>query len=92
MYKNHPPNPAFLATLGGTGAVTGRDESRGLRSGHDAPVSPAGSGAVCQWQTFSTDRSGNGDRCWCPLGTSTARSTRSLQRVDRALARLLLFL
>ena len=34
-------------------------------------VSPAGSGAVCQWQTSSTDRNGSVDRCWCPQGTST---------------------
>ena len=32
------------------------------RRGVQPPVSPAGSGAVCQWQTSSTDRRGSGDQ------------------------------
>ena len=74
--------------------MAAQDESRGLRPRQVALVSPAGSGAVCQWQTFSTDRSGNGDRCWTvPTGHQHRSLTlRSLQWVDRALARFLLFL
>ena len=36
-----------------------------LRPASGMTLSPAGSGAVCQWQTSSTDRRGSGDR---PLG------------------------
>ena len=50
------------------------------RRGVQPPVSPAGSGAVCQWQTSSTDRRGSGDQAlngphWGPgpLGANRQR-------------------
>ena len=33
-----------------------------LRPASGMTLSPAGSGAVCQWQTSSTDRRGSGDQ------------------------------
>ena len=42
-----------------------------LRHASGMTLSPAGSGAVCQWQTSSTDRRGSGDQAlngahWAP--------------------------
>ena len=39
-----------------------------LRPASGMTLSPAGSGAVCQWQTSSTDRRGSGDQALVPTG------------------------
>ena len=60
------PSPSCLWHDGEGNLPTARTcVSDSHRRGVQPPVSPAGSGAVCQWQTSSTDRRGSGDR---PLG------------------------
>ena len=58
--------PGFLLNLSLFLSLAGGQLGVGpLRPASGMTLSPAGSGAVCQWQTSSTDRRGSGDR---PLG------------------------
>ena len=64
--------PGFLLNLSLFLSLAGGQLGVGpLRHASGMTLSPAGSGAVCQWQTSSTDRRGSGDQAlngahWAP--------------------------
>ena len=64
--------PGFLLNLSLFLSLAGGQLGVGpLRPASGMTLSPAGSGAVCQWQTSSTDRRGSGDQAlngahWAP--------------------------